>query len=251
MDALRKSGNAPLVAMLVIAALAIAFWVLLLGPDRKELSKLDGEVAAAQSSLALHRAEVVEAEEARRQFPADYQKLVVLGKAVPGDDETPSLLVQVSEISERSGVEFQELKLNGSGSGEASESPAASSGGEPVSATEASASLLPLGATVGSGGLAVMPYTLSFDGTFFKLADFIKGLDSMVKTPSEEVRVEGRLLTIDGFSLEAAPGGFPALTATFGVTTYITPPLANPGLDEAAGGGPGAVPAATKLGGAQ
>ncbi len=110
------------------------------------------------------------------------------------------------------------------GSGEAP-APATSAGGEPVSATEAAASLLPLGASIGPAGLAVMPYTLTFDGDFFKIADFIKGIDSLVKTSNEDVTVDGRLLTLDGFSLAADDEkGFPDLEATFAVTTYLTPP---------------------------
>ena len=70
-----------------------------------------------------------------------------------------------------------------------------------------------------------MPYTLTFDGSFFQIADFIEGLDSLVETTNDNVAVDGRLITIDGFSLAADPaGGFPALQATFSVTTYLTPP---------------------------
>ena len=85
--------------------------------------------------------------------------------------------------------------------------------------------LLPLGATIGPAGLAVMPYTVTFDGNFFQIADFINGIDSLVATSDEEVRVDGRLVTIDGFALEADPEiGFPALQAGFALTTYLTPP---------------------------
>ena len=125
----------------------------------------------------------------------------MLGKAVPSDDETPSLLVQVNHIANDAGVRFQTLKLEASGGEEAEASPLSTTEGETVSATEASASLLPLGAAIGPAGLAVMPYSLTFTGDFFKIADFIKGLDSLVKTTNEKVGVDGRLVTINGFSL--------------------------------------------------
>ena len=255
MDSLRKAGSAPLIGLFAVAVLAIAFWVMLLSPKHEEAAKLGEEIAEVESSLAQHRAEVDTAEEARKSFPVDYRKLVVLGKAVPGSSETPSLLVQVSGIAERSGVEFKDIELNSNGSGgggDASSAPTTAPGGQPVSATEAAASLLPLGASVGSGGLAVMPYTLTFQGSFFKVADFIKEIDSLVKTPREEVLVDGRLLTIDGFSLAAAPEGFPSLTATFGVTSYVTPPVQGTTAGAAPvspTGGPEATPAAAKLGG--
>lgn len=223
-----KSTNGLVVAMLVVAGIAIAFWMLALSPKREEAAKLDARVGQLEASIALHRAEVAEGEAAREEFSEDYQRLVVLGKAVPGDDDTASLLVQISHIADKTGVEFRELELNSeSGSGAAPAAPAApaSAGSEPVSATEAAASLLPLGAAIGPAGLAVMPYTLTFDGSFFKIADFIEEIDSLVKTSNEDVTVDGRLLTLDAFSLVADPDtGFPDLQVTFAITTYLTPP---------------------------
>lgn len=227
MDALKKSGSMTIVAMLVVAALAIAFWVLLLSPKRDEAAKLSEQIAQVESSLAQHRSEATAGEEARKQFPVDYQKLVVLGKAVPAGDETASLLVQVSGIAKRTEVQFKDISLSSEeGSGEAPAAAPAPTGGTPVSPTEAEASLLPLGATIGPAGLAVMPYTLTFEGSFFQVADFIKRLDAMVKTRNEEVTVDGRLVTVDSFSLASGEGegATGALAATFNVTTYLTPP---------------------------
>jgi hypothetical protein len=264
MKALGKSSNVTIAAMVAIAALAIAFWMLALSPKREEAAKLGKEVETAEASLAQHRAEVAEAEEARRDFPEDYQKLVVLGKAVPGDDETASLLVQVSGVAERAGVKFNDLTL-GTGGGGGEEAAAAAppaAGAEPVSPTEAAASVLPLGAAVGPAGLAVMPYTLTFQGGFFEVADFIEGLDAMVKTRNEDVTVEGRLLTIDSFTLGSTGGGGAAeeggkatpvdeLTASFTVTTYLTPPSegVTGGATPESPAATSATPAATTLGG--
>lgn len=218
-----KSSNVLIVAMLVVAGLAAAFWMLALSPKREEASKLGKQVQQLEVSLAQHRLEAASALEARKEFPANYRQLVVLGKAVPGDDDTASLLVEVNRIAEKAGVKFRDLELTAEG-GEAEMPPVASSS-TPVSATEAEASLLPLGAKIGPAGLGVMPYTLIFDGNFFEVADFIKGIDSMVETESQDVTVDGRLVTLDGFSLVADENeSFPQLDATFAVTTYLTPP---------------------------
>jgi Tfp pilus assembly protein PilO len=208
----KKRTNLMVGAMLLVAVVAGAFWVLLLSPKREEASKLDAQVTQLEGSLAQHEGEIASAEEARGEFPTDYQHLVVLGKAVPGEDETASLLVQVNHIASDAGVRFQTLSLEASGS-------------ETVSATEAAASLTPLGAAVGPAGLAVMPYKLAFTGNFFTIADFIKGLDSLVETTNEGVGVDGRLITVNGFSLaEDSEAKFPDLQANFSVTTYLTPP---------------------------
>lgn len=217
---LGESSNRTIVAMLIVAALALAFWILILSPKREEADKLGLQVDEAETSLAQHRAEIAEAEQARDQFPLDYQRLVVLGKAVPANDDVASLLVQINRLASRAGGSFQNINLS-SGGGEAAPEPT----GAAASPTEAEASLLPLGASIGPAGLGVMPYTVNLDGNFFEVADFIKGLDSLVRTNEGSVAVDGRLLTVDSFTLRADKLlGFPALEGSFSLTSYLTPP---------------------------
>jgi Tfp pilus assembly protein PilO len=222
-----SSSNATVVGVLAVVVFAVSFYMLALSPKREEASKLEAQVEQVKGTLAQHRSEIATAEEARADFPAEYQRLVVLGKAVPGDDDTASLFVQVNHIADHAKVRFSNLALSSEGGGETEEveAPPAEAGGALVSPTEVAAATMPLGATVGPAGLGVMPYTLTFEGNFFQIADFIKGLDSLVETQNEKVTVDGRLLTVNGFSLQAAPKAeFPTLEATFSVTTYLTPP---------------------------
>ena len=235
-----SESNKTIVAILVMAALAVGFWILLLSPKREEVSKLSSQADQLSASLAESQLQVAEAEAAKREFPGDYRRLVVLGQAVPSNEETSSLLVEVNRIARQAKVRFEGIELESSG-GESAEAattevapsvpPPTSSGtaGVPVSAavppTEAAAALLPLGATIGPAGLGVMPYKLSFSGSFFQIADFIAGIDSLVRGSGEKVDVEGRLVTLNGFSLtEEQNRGFPYLKASFSVTTYLTPP---------------------------
>lgn len=239
-----STTNKAVVAILLLVVGAFVFWQMAVVPRRDQVAELDKQVETAKTSLALHEGEVVEAEAARDEFPVNYQQLVVLGKATPGDDDTASLLVQVNRVAEQAGVRFSTLSLS-EGGGDAGEAPPEPAGGEPISPTEVSASLMPLGAAIGPAGLGVMPYSLTFTGSFFEIADFIKGLDSLVKTDRGEVVVDGRLLTIDGFSLEsgADAAGSQDLAASFEVTTYLTPPSEGV-TGGATPGGPGATEAA-------
>lgn len=228
-----SSSNRVIVVMLGVAAFGLAFWVLLLSPKRSEVSKLDIQIEKQQDSLTQYRTEIAQGLAARRAFPKEYQQLVVLGEAAPADDETASLLVQLNRIARQSHVKFQTFSLTPASGGEAAapEAPAPEAptpGGEPASypsPTEVAASTLPLGASIGPAGLAVMPYTLTFKGDFFHLADFIHGLDSLVKSNNASVNVTGRLITINAFNLAAdSNGGFPKLEGSFTVTTYLVPP---------------------------
>lgn len=245
-----KSRNAVVVAVLAIVAAAIAFWMLSIGPKRDEAKELDAQAKQLKGSLAQHESEVADAEAAKKEFPSAYQRLVVVGKAVPGGDETASLLVQMNHLADGAGGRFTTIKLSAAGEGEAAVPPAAA-GETPASPTEVAASLLPLGATVGPAGLAVMPYEVTFDGNFFQIADFIKGLDSLVDTKQSTVEVDGRLVTIDGFSLEASPeAGFPELQASFSLTTYLTPPESTTGVAPESPSSAEATPAAAQIGAA-
>jgi Tfp pilus assembly protein PilO len=219
----KKTTNLMVATMVVVALLAAAFWFMLLNPKKEEAQKLDGRIHTLEFSLSQHRSEAQAAAAARRAFPREYQRLVVLGKAVPSGDETPSLLVQLSHLAAKAEVEFQDLTLGG-GSGEG-EAPEASGGGF-TSPTEAEASLLPLGASIGPAGLAVMPYELTFEGDFFQIAKFIEGLDRLVKTSNQNVAVNGRLITVNSFSLTPVEneGGSSRLLASFSVATFLTPP---------------------------
>lgn len=230
----------------LIAAVA-AFWFLALSPKQDKAKELDSQVSKLQSDIAKQRQATQEGRVARKHFPRDYHRLVVMGKAVPADDETASLLVQISQIARRDGVSFRAIKLTSSGSaastsiptapppssasassgsssttsGSASTTPASTSS---APATETAAASLPIGATVGSAGLPTLPYQLTFRGNFFQLADFLAGVDRLVKTDKARIISDGRLVTVDGFAL--GPDDlkqFPVLMATMVITTYVTP----------------------------
>ena len=169
----------------------------------------------------------------------------MLGKAVPAGDESASLLIQLNHIARSSKVRFQSLAVGASDGSEATE-PAAPPEAEPegeaegetseqpapeeatsvpaaVTATESTAASLPIGATVGPAGLNVLPYDLTFTGSFFHVADFIHGIDSLIHTGGSDLAVDGRLVTLNGFVLTPSTVGFPQLESNFSVTTYLVP----------------------------
>lgn len=244
----RSSGRL-IVSILVVVVLAIGFWVLLLSPKREEADKLGKEAQQLTSSIEAGQSELTAADAAKRSFPTDYRQLVVLGQAAPAGDETASLLVELEEIANASGVEFKSIQLASSGGEEAAAAPAPSPAPEAASAgapgavqaaatvppTELAASLLPLGASIGPAGLYVMPYTLEFSGNFFGISRFIRNVDRLVLPGGSGIAVDGRLITIGGFSLVSgaetgegeeagAESGSSQLAATLTVTTFLSPP---------------------------
>jgi hypothetical protein len=221
-----------ILVILPLAVAAIGFYLLVLAPKREEASKLEAQATELEAQVDEQEAAAEAAESARKDFPRAYRRLVVLGKATPTDDDTSSLIVQLSRISRDSGVEFDALQAStGSGAAEAAPPPApaqtpadtaaqdeqrvadaeaaadpaaaaADPAGAPPAPTEAQASLLPIGAEIGPAGLPVMKYTLDISGDFFELADFLAEVDDLVTTRADgSLGVRGRLITVDSFDL--------------------------------------------------
>ncbi|MDX6632575.1 MAG: hypothetical protein QOG26_580 [Solirubrobacterales bacterium] len=239
-----KSSDRTILVGVGIAAAVIVFLLVVLMPKRSDADKLGTKVAEARSALEQTEQQVAFASQARKSFPTNYRRLVVLGKAVPSSDDTSSLLVELNSVSRRSGVQFRGIEVaagavsaaaapapapapsaeSGQQGSKSSASKASATQTPPAAATEASAASLPIGATVGSAGLPVIPYKLTFAGSFFRVADFISGVQKLVSPKAQHVTVSGRLMTIDGFSLSRDDKlGFPHLKVSVAVTTYMTP----------------------------
>jgi Tfp pilus assembly protein PilO len=200
--------NILLVVPLIVALVVV--WFLLVSPKQDQVKKLDQQVSSLQGQVQSQQQSISEGTQARRQFPGAYQRLVVSGKAVPATDETASLLVQVDRAASASGVSFRSIDAGGS----------AGSGSSGSSATGAVST-----GTVDASGLTEIPYTLTFNGTFFQIADFISRIDRLVKPKGNRIVSNGRLTTIHGFTLGPDnPRPLPALAVTVDITTYLSGP---------------------------
>jgi Tfp pilus assembly protein PilO len=270
----KASDRTVLIVLVLLGALA-ALWFLMLAPKRQEASKLDAQIAELESEVSVQEALVEEGRLAQADYERNFSALVVLGKAAPADGDTPAMLEQLVAISKKAKTDFELLQQGQAA--EVQEPPAAEtttdanaetppSEGEtppaegttateaaaPVSAvpaTEGSVATVPLGATVGSAGLNVLPYDVKFTGSFFEVADLFKGIDEMVGSRAAEVEVSGRLVTVNSFTM-VKPDDLDFLEVELSMTTYVLP--GSQGLT--AGGTstapPASVPASTPVAGA-
>jgi Tfp pilus assembly protein PilO len=256
-----KGSDKAIVMGVVVAVVLAVFYFKALAPKREKASSLSTEITELQAKVDEQKQAANFAEDARRQFPTYYGRMVVLGKAVPADADTSSLLVELNSVANRTGVEFDGLELSASSSDSSTASATAAassaasadsssatstagtsttsspttssttstvSGTTPTAATESTAANLPLGASVGAAGLPTMPYDLTFKGSYFDVANFLEGVDDLVDLrESGGVAADGRLLTIDGFSLEPSQDipdpSNPTLDVSLSVTSYVTP----------------------------
>jgi hypothetical protein len=118
-----KRSDSVIVMIIPLVAIVVAFWLLVLGPKRDEASKLGDQVGKLQSQVDHEKQLAESAAEAKHSFPDNYQKVVELGRAVPQDDDTASLFVQFSRLSQRAGVEFRGIDLDTSQAASTSTAP--------------------------------------------------------------------------------------------------------------------------------
>ena len=217
---MRGTDRNILLAVPLIAAL-VAVWFLVLSPKQDQVKTLDAKVVSLQSSIQSQQGAIAGGLQARKHFSRDYHRLVVAGKAVPVEDETASLLVQINRAAGAAHVGFQGI-VQGTGSTGAATS-STGSGTTP---------------TIDASGLETFPYDLTFTGNFFQIADFLSRIDGLVKPRGDRIASNGQLTTVDNITLaEDQNKGFPVLTAAIGITTYLDPGAA------AASGQSGASPA--------
>ena len=199
--------------LLGISTLAVlaAVWLLLVSPERGKASKLSSEVSAASAQLASAQSEAAGARVAQRRYTAAYTSVVSLGKAVPPSEEVPSLMYQLAQASNQKHVQFTSITSGGAGAG-------AGAGTASTSTAVAAAA---------SAGFTQMPFTFVFDGGFDDLYHLFQQLDAAtVRTSSGDLRVSGRLLTLQALKLEpdnTEGSGSQQLTGTITATAYVLP----------------------------
>lgn len=243
---MKASDRTIMLGLVGVGVLAV-FWFMLLAPKRDHAAQLADQVTQLQAEASTQEQLAIASKQAEADYSRNYGRLVVLGKAAPENGDTPSLLTQLTELSRRSGTSFATLTQGGdaeaaagAAAGATSATAAPTQGDQvdtttetanpsapvsapstPVVATEAAASGLPLGATVGAAGLGVVPYTLDFSGSFFQIADLMERIDSLVHARRETARVDGQLLTVSGFTMSPASPG--SLNVELTVASFVLP----------------------------
>jgi hypothetical protein len=114
-----------LVAVAAVAAVA-AYWMLVLTPKREEASKLSKSIATKQADLKAAQDQLATYEQAKAGYKANYALVARLGKAVPADDDTRSLMVQLAAAAGKSRVDFRTIQVGGGTGAPATPTPAQS-----------------------------------------------------------------------------------------------------------------------------
>ena len=156
-----------ILAGVAIVVVAILVWFFLLSPLRGDIQTTETQIEEERARLSQAQIQLAKAEATREEGMANQARLLELSKMMPETEEIPSLLLQLQDLADQSGITFIAI-----------------SPGESQTSESADGRILPL--------------SVEFSGTFFNVSDFIYRAEQMVAGP-------GRLLAVK--SVDLSPGG--------------------------------------------
>ncbi len=177
----------PLTPVLALALVIVGGfgWFGLVAPKQARSADLDDEIAELESKLALADRPKVEADQPKVEISV--ADLFRLAKAMPDTDDMPGIILELNSIARASGIRF--------------------------------VSIQPQPQAV-AGAYRTLPITLTFEGNYYDLTDFIYRLRSLVRVDDGALTANGRLYTLDQIDLHEAEEGFPSIEAVLIVSAY-------------------------------
>ena len=203
------------VLVLAVAAVIGGFWFMAFRPRHADIKKIEDQVASAQQVRDTAVQGVAAARAAQRGYSRDRAIVAQLGKAVPTDDDSASLIYQLDTAAGAYHVNFHSLQFGG-GSG-------ASGSSAPAAANQSATAALPPGAVVGSAGLSKLPFSVTFSGNYFGLESFLRRMHAFTTVHGQTISVRGRLMAVDGIVLTPSAAGFPDIQATLTASAFLAP----------------------------
>jgi Tfp pilus assembly protein PilO len=205
----------------VVAAILGAAWILVVSPERQKAGKLNTQVAEAQAELSSAESKVSDARAAQSQYASAYASVVSLGKAVPASEEVPALIDQLASAADQKSIDFSSITDSAGSASAASSSSSA-------------------GAATSTAAFTDLPFTFTFEGSYFDLEHLFNQLTAFASFNSTgDLQISGRLLTIQSVRLSPVSNssetgkGSGKLTGSVTATAYVMP--ATQGLTGATG----------------
>jgi type IV pilus assembly protein PilO len=184
-----------------VLVLGLGVWFLVVHPQGGKLSNLKRQAADVQEKIDVYHQQVVAARSAPKIEVADVYRLA---KAMPTKTDMPDLVLELSQLARDTGIRFDSI------------SP------QPI-------------APIGS--YSVLPITVTFQGNFYNLADFLYRLRSLVTVHGGRLDATGRLFAVDTLAFNESELKFPQIQATLVIDAFVyaSAPVPVPAAEPPAG----------------
>jgi type IV pilus assembly protein PilO len=187
MNQLKSLKTGPLIGVIVGAVLVVglAGWFLLVRPQGAKVKSLKADAADIQAKIGAYNQQVAAARAAPKIEVADVYRLA---KAMPDRTDMPDLVLELSQLARDTGIRFDSI------------SP------QPIT---------PI------GSYTVLPISVTFQGNFYNLADFLYRLRSLVTVHAGRLDATGRLFAVDTMTFNESTLKFPQIQATLVIDAFV------------------------------
>lgn len=169
----------------VLLLIAAAGYFLVISPQHAKASDLTKQIVETQKQIDDARALVARAKNGQKVKVADIFKLT---KAMPDVPDEAGVLLDLNNVSERSGIKFDSLNV---------------------------------GASTTVSSYQVIPLQLAFHGNFYDLSDFLFRLRNLVDVHRGTLGARGRLFAVDKISLGEGDYPFPMINADLTIIAFV------------------------------
>ena len=181
------------IAILILAAVA---YMVVIRPKRAEASHLDEQIAEMQTKVTAAR---LASRPQKDDTAIKVADVFEVSKAMPDTDDMPGIILDLNSVAEATGIKFVSIQPS---------------------------------APTPKTGYSAIGITLTFEGNYFDLTDFLFRLRNLVTVRDGRLASSGRLFTLDTLSMKEGKDGFPDIDAglTVSAYTYGTADAAAPAL---------------------
>ena len=156
------------VAVIVAALIAGAMWILVVSPERSQVSSLSTQIVTARASLVAAQTQLARARSAAAGYVGDVRQISEVMTAIPPAPGEAALIRTITSLAGTK-VDVQELDLAN-------------------------------GSTTASGPVS-LGLSFTFDTTYHNLQNFLAALDALTTTDGSKVNAHDRLFTVGSVSL--------------------------------------------------
>jgi len=191
----RKPLNPTVLIVLIllgVTVVGVAGYFGLIPPQGKKLGRIKADEKSAQAALDAYNHKVQVARTAPKIRVADIYRLA---KAMPSTTDMPDVVLELSQLARDTGIRFDSI----------SPQPA-----------------------IAIGSYTVLPISVTFNGTFYDLADLLYRLRSLVNVHGGRLDATGRLFTVDTLSFGESQLHFPRIQATLVIDAFVYGPVGAP-----------------------
>ena len=174
----------PVIGLAVVIVAAVAY-MLVIRPKRAEAGRLDEQIAEMQMKVTSARLASRPQQAASTIKVAD---VFEVSKAMPDTDDMPGIILDLNSVAEATGINFVSIQPS---------------------------------APTPKTGYSAIGISLTFEGNYFDLTDFLFRLRNLVTVRDGRLSSSGRLFTLDSLSMKEGKNGFPTINAGLTVSAYV------------------------------